>query len=294
MSFGEVLTAMVTPFTVDGKVNYEKAQELALYPLSHGSEGIVVGGTTGENPSLSEEETFILYREVKDAVGNKGTVIGGAGNNCTEFVVKRIKQLNQLGLDGYLSVVPYYNKPTQEGVYKHFEAINHAAECPIIVYNIPGRTGINLTPDTLVRMADLINIKAIKESTGKVDQITEMKMRLPSDFAIYSGDDFMTFPIVAMGGTGVISVASHLIGNEIKSMIQCLKHSDLAGARALHLKYYPLFKGVFCTANPIPVKTALNLLGFELGGFRLPICDPEPSDVKFLENLLREYGLLKS
>ena len=199
MSFGEVLTAMVTPFTVDGKVNYEKAQELALYLLSHGSDGIVVGGTTGENPSLSEEEAFILYREVKDAVGNKGTVIGGAGNNCTEFVIKRIKQLNQLGLDGYLSVVPYYNKPTQEGVYKHFEAINHAAECPIIVYNIPGRTGINLTPDTLVRMADLINIKAIKESTGKVDQITEMKMRLPSDFAIYSGDDFMTFPIVAMG-----------------------------------------------------------------------------------------------
>ncbi|MEE0775973.1 MAG: 4-hydroxy-tetrahydrodipicolinate synthase [Bacillota bacterium] len=293
MGFGEVLTAMVTPFTNDGKVNYEKAQELALYLLDHGSDGIVVGGTTGESPTLSEEESFTLYREVKNAVGTKGTVIGGAGNNCTEFVVQRIKKYNQLGLDGYLSVVPYYNKPTQEGVYKHFEAISDAAECPIIVYNIPGRTGINLCPDTLVRMADLINIKAIKESTGNVDQITEMKMRLPSDFAIYSGDDFMTFPIVAMGGTGVISVASHLIGNEIKSMIQCLKNNDLAGARALHLKYYPVFKGVFCTANPVPVKTALNLLGFELGGFRLPICGPEPSDVAFLKSLLEKFDLFK-
>ena len=292
MTFGDVLTAMVTPFTKDGKINYDKAQELAVYLLEHGSDGIVVGGTTGESPSLEHDETMELYRVVKEAVGKKGVVIGGCGGNHTASVTKNIKELNQLGLDGYLSVVPYYNKPTQEGIFKHYEVLSEISEAPIVVYNIPGRTGVNLLPDTLLKMSELTNIKAIKESTGNVDQITEMKMKMPSDFMIYSGDDYMTLPMVAMGCTGVISVAAHLIGKDMKSMIEAVKVNDLATARELHFKLYPMMRGMFCTANPIPVKTALNLLGFDVGGFRLPICEPEAKYVDFLKELLRNYGLL--
>ncbi|MEG1336539.1 MAG: 4-hydroxy-tetrahydrodipicolinate synthase, partial [Clostridiales bacterium] len=249
-------------------------------------------GTTGESPSLNKEETTVLYKEVKDAVGNRGFVIGGCGGNNTYAVAEQMKDLNKLGLDGYLTVVPYYSKPTQEGIYKHYEMLSGVSSAPIIVYNIPGRTGVNLCPDTLIRMAELTNIKAVKESTGNVDQISEMKLRLPSDFAIYSGDDFMTLPMVAMGCQGVISVASHIVGKEIKEMVLAVKANDMVKGRDLHYKLYPIFKGMFCTANPIPVKTALNLLGFDVGGFRLPLCEGESTHVDFLKNLLKQYGML--
>ncbi len=292
MCFGDVLTAMVTPFHADGSINIEKAQELALYLLSHGSDGIVVGGTTGESPSLKREEMIELYKAVKDAVGGKGFVIGGCGGNSTMSVAENMKEFNKIGLDGYLTVVPYYNKPTQEGLYKHYETLNGVSAAPIIVYNIPGRTGINMAPDTLVRLAELTNIKALKESTGNVDQITELKMRLPEDFYIYSGDDYMTFPMTAMGCQGVISVASHIVGKDIKAMVKAVKNNDIAGGRELHYKLFPVFKAMFCTANPIPVKTALNLLGFEVGGFRLPICECDAATADFLKTFLKDYGLL--
>ncbi len=292
MSFGEVLTAMVTPFQADGKVNYEKAQELAVYLLNNGSDGIVVGGTTGESPSLAKEEMIELYSAVKEAVGDKGSVIGGCGGNNTLAVARQMEELNKLGLDGYLTVAPYYNKPTQEGVFKHYEALDRVSAAPIVVYNIPARTGINLAPDTLVRMAELTNIKALKESTGNVAQITELKMRLPQDFLIYSGDDYMTFPMTAMGCQGIISVSSHIVGKDIKAMVTAVKDNDLAKGQELHYKLYPVFTAMFCTANPIPVKTALNLLGFEVGGFRLPLCEGDEATVDFLKTFLQDYGLL--
>ncbi len=172
MHFGRVITAMVTPFTKDGKVNYDKAQELALHLLANGSDALVISGTTGESPSLTYDETFRLFTAVKEAVGDKGAIIGGAGSNCTGEIIEHIKAYNKIGLDGYLSVVPYYNKPTQEGIYRHFKALAEVAEAPIMVYNIPGRTGINLLPDTLARMAAIPNIVALKESTGNADQIS--------------------------------------------------------------------------------------------------------------------------
>lgn len=292
MCFGDVLTAMVTPFHSDGQVNYEKAQELAVHLLNNGSDGILVGGTTGESPSLNKEETVKLYSAVKEAVGDKGFVIGGCGGNNTQAVAENMQNLNKLGLDGYLTVVPYYNKPTQEGLFKHYEALDRVSSAPIIVYNIPGRTGLNLVPDTLVKMAELTNIKALKESTGNVDQISELKMRLPQDFYIYSGDDYMTLPMTAMGCQGVISVTSHIAGKDIKAMVEAVKDNDLEKARELHYKLFPLFKLMFCTANPIPVKTALNLLGFGVGGFRLPICECDEATVDFIKNALKDYGLL--
>lgn len=292
MCFGDVLTAMVTPFHEDGSVNYKKAQELAVHLLNNGSDGVVVCGTTGENPSLSSEETETLFREVKDAVGKSGVVIGGVGGNYTASVTEHIKKYNKIGLDGYLSVVPYYNKPTKEGVLKHFSAIDSAAECPVMLYNIPGRTGIKMDTDTIVKLAELKNIKALKESTGSVDDLSQLLLKLPKEFAVYSGDDYMTFAAVAMGAAGVVSVASHIVGNELKEMVQCIKNDSMDRARELHLKLYPMFKGLFVTANPIPVKTALNLLGHEVGGFRLPMCEASPSEVEFVRNLLKDYSLL--
>ena len=292
MCFGEVLTAMVTPFHEDGSVNYEKAQELAMHLLNNGSDGLVISGTTGESPTLTYDETETLFREVKDAVGNKGIIIGGAGSNSTNEIIKHIKIYNKIGLDGYLSVVPYYNKPTQTGLFKHFEAINAAVECPVMLYNIPGRTGINLDVDTTAKLAELKNIKALKESTGSVDDLSQLKLKLPEDFSIYSGDDFMTLTAVALGATGVVSVASHFMGKEIKEMIQSVKNNNMDRARELHLRLYPLFKGVFVTASPIPTKTGLNLLGYEVGGFRLPMCDATPEQTEFMKNLLKQYELL--
>lgn len=292
MCFGEVLTAMITPFKEDGSVNYDKACELALYLLNNGSDGLVIGGTTGESPTLTEEETITLYREVKNAVGKKGFVIGGAGSNSTSAVVERIKKCNTLSLDGYLSIVPYYNKPTQEGVYRHFEAVAAAADAPVMLYNVPGRTGLKMETATIARLAELNNIKALKESTGSVDDLSELKRVLPEAFSIYSGDDFMTMPAVALGANGVVSVASHLAGTKIKEMIGAVKNNQIERARELHLYLYPLMKGLFTVANPIPVKTALNLLGFGVGGFRLPLCEPEAEVTEKIRNLLDEYELL--
>ena len=290
--FGDVITAMITPFKEDGSVNFDKARELAVHLLKNGSDGILVCGTTGENPALSEEETETLFREVKDAVGKDGFVIGGVGGNYTASVTDHMKKYNKLGLDGYLSVVPYYNKPTQNGLLKHFTEIDAAAECPVMLYNIPGRTGIKMSADTIVKLSELKNIKALKESTGSVDDLSQLLLKLPKDFAVYSGDDFMTFAAVAMGAVGVVSVASHVVGKEIKEMIQCVKNGNLDRARELHLYLYPMFKGMFVTANPIPVKTALNQLGHNVGGFRLPMCEATPDEVEFVQDLLKKYSLL--
>ncbi len=292
MCFGDVITAMITPFHEDGSVNYEKGQELALYLLDHGSDAVLICGTTGENPTISEEEAETLYREVKAAVGDRGKVIVGAGGNDTASVLRRIEKYNSIGFDGYLSVVPYYNKPTQKGLLKHFTAINDVASCPVIIYNIPGRTGIKAETDTIVRLAELKQIKALKESTGSVDDLSKLMLNLPKEFAVYSGDDYMTFTACTMGAVGVISVASHIVGTDIKEMVRAIKRNELEKARNLHLKLYPMFKGMFLTANPIPVKTALNLMGFAVGGFRLPMCEADEQEVESIRSLLKAYDLI--
>lgn len=290
--FGRLLTAMVTPFTSDGKVNFQAAAELASYLVNNGSDGLVVAGTTGESPTLTKEEKFELFKVIKEAVGAEVPVIAGTGSYSTEESIVRSQMAEKAGIDGLLLVVPYYNKPTQEGMYRHFEAIARNTSLPIMLYNIPSRTGKNMTPETVVRLSEINNIIAIKESTGDFGQLTELKSGLKNDFLIYSGDDALLLPMMALGAYGVVSVVSHLVGKQIKEMMEAFISGDHNKALELHLKLSPLFKTMFITTNPIPIKTALALQGHQVGGFRLPLCKATDEEVNIIKNVLHKYDLL--
>ena len=255
---GEVITAMVTPFDEKGNVDYNMAMDLAKYLADNGSDGIVVAGTTGESPTLTYEEEAELLASVKSAVGNTVKVIAGAGSNSTKTAIECSKRMEKLCADAILQVVPYYNKPSQAGMIEHFSAVAEATELPVILYNIPSRTGVNMSVETVKALARKYkNIVALKQSFGDMDTITELRMSCPSDFAIYSGDDSLTLPMLSVGAHGVISVASHLFGTEIKSMIRNFKTGDAATAGNMHRKLYPIFKKLFMAPNPVPVKAAL-------------------------------------
>lgn len=290
--FGRVLTAMVTPFDSEGKLDLEAAQSLAQYLVQNGTDGLVVAGTTGESPTLSKDEKLELFRAVKEAVGKDVPVLGGTGSYNTAESVVLSQKAEQTGIDGLLTVVPYYNKPTQEGLYQHFKEIAQHTSLPIMLYNIPSRTGRNMTAETIARLAEIDNIVAIKESTGDMEQMTEIRRRTPDDFLIYSGDDAMTLPMLALGACGVVSVASHLVGTRIKAMIDAFESGSVQEALQIHLELYPLFKSMFITTNPIPVKTALAMLGHKVGGFRLPLVEATPEEKKNIEKVLRDYKLL--
>jgi 4-hydroxy-tetrahydrodipicolinate synthase len=290
--FGRVLTAMVTPFTNEGKVNFEAAAELARYLLSNGSDGLVVAGTTGESPTLSKEEKLELFKTVKEAVGSDVPVIAGTGSYSTDESIQLTRLAEKAGADGLLVVVPYYNKPTQEGMCRHFEAIAKSTSLPIMLYNIPSRTGKNLEPESVAKLSKLDNIVAIKESTGDFAQLTELKSKLNNDFLIYSGEDALILPMMALGAYGVVSVVSHLVGKEIKEMIEAFVQGDNAKALELHLKLSSLFKTMFITTNPIPLKAALALKGHPVGGLRLPLCEASEDELTVIKDILHKYGLL--
>jgi 4-hydroxy-tetrahydrodipicolinate synthase len=259
--FGRVLTAMVTPFSADGTVNYEVAERLAVHLAENGTDTIVVCGTTGESPTLSWDEEFELFRVVQKAVSGKAKVMAGTGSNSTSEAIIATQKAHSLGLDGSLQVVPYYNKPPQEGLYLHFKAIAAAVpDMPIMLYNVPGRTGQSLAPATVVRLAEISNIVAIKEASGSLDQASDIRRSTPPEFGIYSGDDSLTLPILAIGGCGVVSVASHLTGNLLQKMIQNFESGQVSEASQIHAQLLPLFKALFLTANPIPLKAALRLV----------------------------------
>ena len=275
--FGRVITAMITPFKENGDVNYEGASSLSKYLVNHGSEGILVGGTTGEGATMSSEEKLKLYKMIVDAVGKNGTekrvsVIGNAGTIGTKETIEFLKAAEKTGIDAALVIVPFYVKPTQEGMYQHFKAIAESTELPIILYNVPGRVGVSIQPETIKRLTDVCpNIVGVKDAAGNWDQVTKEKILLPDDFMIYSGDDAFTLPVLAAGGVGVISVAA---------------------ARRLHLKMYPIMKGMFFIASPIPVKTAVNLIGQPGGNFRLPMVAPTKEEESHVRTLLENYGFL--
>lgn len=290
MNFGSVITAMITPFKDDGKVNYDKAQELAAFLMENGSDSIVVTGTTGEASTLSLQEKAGLYKAVKEAVGNNGFVIANTGDNETATSVFLTKEAEKIRVDGVLAVVPYYNKPPQEGMFRHFKAIAESTDLPVMLYNVPSRTSSNLLPETVERLAQIKNINSIKEASGSMDQVSELRERLP-EFTVYSGDDSITLPMLSLGCSGVVSVASHLVGKEIKAMVEKFFSKDYQGALAIHLHLFKLFKTLFITTNPIPVKTALNQQGWNLGGFRLPLVNPSPQEEDLIKNMLMEYGL---
>ena len=292
-NFGRVITAMVTPFTEDGRVDYGVAEKLAVHLLENGTDSIVVCGTTGESPTLTWQEEHDLFKVVKSAVGDKGKVIGGTGSNSTTEAIEATQKAAQLGLDGSLQVVPYYNKPPQAGLYQHFRAIAKACpDLPIMLYNVPGRTSCNLAPETVANLAQIENIVAIKEASGSLDQVNQVRLLAPPDFAIYSGEDNLTLPILAVGGLGVVSVASHLVGQQLQTMIQAFNSGEVAKARDIHYQLLPLFKTLFCTTNPIPVKAALALQGWSMGGLRPPLSKLSSDLQSNLDQLLQEMSLV--
>jgi len=287
-----VVTAMITPFTADGSVNYSEAEKLADYLVNHGSDAIVVCGTTGESPTLTWDEEYQLFQVVQKAIAGKGKVIAGTGSNCTNEAISATQQAAKLGLDGSLQVVPYYNKPPQSGLYKHFQAIAQSSpDLPIMLYNIPGRTGQNLLPETVAQLAAIPNIVAIKEASGNLDQVSQVRHVTPSEFAIYSGDDSLTLPMLALGCYGVVSVASHLVGEQIQQMIQAFVQGKPAEATNIHLKLLDLFKSLFLTTNPIPIKTALKLQGWDVGSVRSPLDDCPPDITEKLKVVISALDL---
>ena len=270
--FGRVVTAMVTPFDASGAVDLPLAGRLARHLVEQGSDGLVVSGTTGESPTLSWQEQLQLLQAVREAVGSYAQVLAGTGSNCTAEAVEATREAAAAGADGALVVVPYYNKPPQDGLAAHFRAIAEAApELPLMLYNIPGRTGCSMAPETVAQLMDCPNVVSFKAASGTTEEVTALRMACGSKLAIYSGDDGLTLPMISVGAVGVVSVASHVVGPQIRAMIDAYMQGDAAVALALHEQLQPLFKALFATTNPIPVKAALQLNGWSVGDPRPPL-----------------------
>ncbi len=272
---GRLFTAMVTPFSEDGGVDYAGAQRLALALLESGSDGLVVAGTTGEAPTLSQGEKLSLFAAVKQAVGDRGAVIANTGTHSTKASVDLTSEAEGTGVDGILAVTPYYNKPTQEGLFRHFEAIAASTRLPVIMYNVPSRTSVNMTAETAVRLSHVRNIAGTKEASGDLDQIKRIITESADGFLVWSGADEDTLAIVAAGGYGAVGVISHLVGQQVSSMIELAATGKTGEAQAIHERLVPLIKALFTVSNPIPLKYAMNQIGFPVGGLRLPLCEPD-------------------
>jgi len=293
VDFGKLITAMVTPFKADLSVDYEMAARLANYLADNGTDSIVVHGTTGESPTLTHEEEYALYRVVKKAVGGRCKIIAGTGSNSTATSIKSTQEAEKIGVDGVLVVVPYYNKPSQEGMYRHFKAIAESTKLPIIIYNIPGRCVVNMLPETVARVAkEFSNVIGLKDSSGSVEQTKKTVELVPPGFTIWSGDDALALPMMKVGAVGVVSVASHIVGKEIAAMIAAFHAGDLKKAEALHHRLMPLFNILFITANPTPVKAALEMIGLPVGGPRLPLIEATDDEKTQIRKVLKELGIV--
>lgn len=285
---GRLLTAMVTPFDQDGAVNHAAAQDLARRICADGSDGIVVGGTTGEAPTLSDDEKIGLVRAVREALPGRD-VVAGTGTNDTRHSVELSERAIAAGADALLCVVPYYNKPTQEGMYRHFKALSQVG--PVIMYNIPGRTGVNMTAETTLRCAAEPGIVGVKEASGDLEQMGFVCAGAPDTFRVWSGDDGFTLPLMAVGGHGVIAVVAHLAARAMKRLIDAHLAGDPATARSIHLGLLPVMKALMTTAsNPIPIKSAINRLGFPAGSFRLPLAPMPDADLERVLGVIRGAG----
>jgi 4-hydroxy-tetrahydrodipicolinate synthase len=285
---GRLLTAMITPFRQDGSVDYEAAEKLAAVLVADGSDGVVVAGTTGEAPSLNDDEKIELLKAVKKAIPGK-SVVAGTGSNDTHHSVKLSERAMKAGADALLAVVPYYNKPPQEGMYQHFKAISEVG--PTIMYNIQGRTAVNMTADTTLRCAELPGILGVKEASGDLDQIGFVCAGKPARFKVWSGDDSWTLPVLAAGGHGVICVVSHIAGRSMKKLLDAYSKSDNDAARKIHLGLLPVIKTLMTTAaNPVPIKSVLNAMGFPAGPFRLPLVPLTDEQLQSVMKTVREAG----
>ncbi|EAD0633632.1 4-hydroxy-tetrahydrodipicolinate synthase [Listeria monocytogenes] len=275
MDLGKVITAMVTPIHPEkDKVCKKRIHHLVNHLIENGSDGLVIAGTTGESPTLSHDEKIKLFRQVIETNNGRAKLIAGTGSNNTAETIAFTKEVAELGgIDAVLIVAPYYNKPNQDGLYAHFAAVAEASDLPVVIYNIPGRSVVNIEPETIIRLAALPNIVGVKESSGNLDNISKIIAETSDDFQVYSGDDSLTLPILAVGGNGVISVASHVVGNEMQEMIQAFEHGEVQKAAQIHRELLPLMNGLFSVPNPAPTKYLLNQQGISVGPVRLPLVD---------------------
>jgi 4-hydroxy-tetrahydrodipicolinate synthase len=289
--YGSVIVALVTPFKDDLSVDYEAAAALAKRLAGEGCDGILTSGTTGESPTLTEEEKLRILAEVREAVDPAVRVWAGTSGYNTRESVELTGLAEKAGADGILAVTPYYNKPSQEGLYLHFKAISDETSLPIMLYNVPGRTSVNMLPETILRLSELKNVVAVKEASGNLDQSSQIVEGCRDSFYVFSGDDSLTLPILAVGGSGVVSVAAHLVAKDLRDMVDCFYEGRIQEARDLHKKLFRLFKVLFITTNPVPVKTALQLTGTSVGGFRLPLCPPTEKEKAEIARVLVGLGL---
>ena len=291
--FGTMIPAMVTPFDKNGELDLNQAQTLAKRLVDNGADGLVINGTTGESPTVFYPQKMELFRAVVEAVSGRVPIVANVGDNCTADTVDFAREVQKLGVDGFMLVVPYYNKPPQEGLYRHFSTIAGAVDLPCILYNIPGRCVINMQPETTLRLArDVENIVGVKEASGKYDQIQQIINEAPEGFFVYSGDDDQTYDIMKMGGAGVISTIGNVAPARMREVVDLCAAGDWDAAFAANEKLAPLMKELFITANPIMVKEALNLLGFPVGGLRLPLIPATPEQSAELARVMREVGVL--
>lgn len=288
INFGKVITAMVTPFDKDGNVDFDKTTELIEYLIANGTDAIVVAGTTGESPTLSVDEKLALFKHSLKVVNKRISVIAGTGSNNTKDSIKLTKLAEEIGVDAAMVVVPYYNKPNQAGIYAHFKVIAESTKLPIMLYNVPGRTVASITPDTVIRLSEIENIVAIKEASGDIVAMTEIITETADNFALYSGDDGITLPILAIGGAGVVSVASHVLGNEMQEMISAFYEGDLKKAQSINGAIVPKMTALFIAPNPTPVKEMLRLKGLDTGPVRLPLVDLSNEDKETIINIFNK------
>jgi 4-hydroxy-tetrahydrodipicolinate synthase len=288
---GRLLTAMVTPFDEKGEVDYEQAKKLALALLNSGSDGVVLAATTGESPTLLKQEEVRLFSEVKSALGGRGSLVAYTGSNSTAEAVEATKKAEQVGVDACLLVVPYYNKPTQEGLYQHFKTIAQATSLPCILYNVPSRTVVNMTADTVIRLSQIDNIIGVKEASGNLAQISSIISGAKEGFLVWSGNDGDILPLLAIGGYGVISVVSHLVGKQIKEMMEGYLGGNTEAAARIHRHLMPLINAMFIVSNPIPLKYALNHVGFRVGSSRLPLTEPDEKTAAAIRETLKVYTI---
>jgi 4-hydroxy-tetrahydrodipicolinate synthase len=271
MNFGRIVTAMVTPFNQHGQLDVAATKELVQHLIANGTDALVVAGTTGESPTLSTEEKLLLFKTVVETVDGQIPVIAGTGSNNTNASIELTKQAEEIGVDAIMLVVPYYNKPSQEGMYAHFSAIANVTKLPVMLYNIPGRSAVNMSVETTLRLAQISNIVAIKEASGDLDAMATIIEHAPEGFSLYTGDDSLTLPILAIGGTGVVSVASHIIGNEMQQMVRNYQSGQVTAAAMQHRQLVPVMKTLFMAPNPTAVKAALEMKGIKVGSVRLPL-----------------------
>ncbi|MDD5600375.1 MAG: 4-hydroxy-tetrahydrodipicolinate synthase [Candidatus Humimicrobiaceae bacterium] len=292
LDMGEVITAMVTPFDKNYNVDFESCGKLMDYLINEGTDGILLSGSTGECSTLSDEEKLELFRFAKNNFGDRVKIIAGTGSNDTKHSIELSKEAERIGVDCLLIVAPYYNKPSQQGIYRHFEAIAAEVNIPIILYNVPSRTVSNISSKTCVELSKIDNICGVKEASGDMRQISEIIRDSENDFVVYSGNDGDTLPVLSLGGYGIISVASHIICREIKQMISSFKKGDYTRAAKIHLEMLDIFNGIFIAPNPVPIKEALNMAGISVGPCRLPLCSMEEKELETFREILKKHKII--